>query len=253
MMMKLKLDADGHVVLSDGKPVYVADDGREIAFDAPGTVATITRLNGEAKSHRERAEAAEGKVKLFEGIDDPAAARKALETLQSLDQKKLIDAGEVEKVRSEISKGYEAKLSESAQKYQTLEQQLYAEKVGGSFARSKVVAEKLAIPADLVEARFGSAFKLEDGQIVAVDKSGNKIYSPARPGEVANFDEALEVLIGQYPYKDQILKASGASGGGASASAPNASQSKTATRAQFDAMAPAERVTFAKSKGAIVD
>jgi hypothetical protein len=31
--MKLKLDDQGHVVVSDGKPIYVADVGRETAFD----------------------------------------------------------------------------------------------------------------------------------------------------------------------------------------------------------------------------
>jgi uncharacterized protein with von Willebrand factor type A (vWA) domain len=31
--MKLKLDEAGHVVVSDGKPVYLADDGKEIVFD----------------------------------------------------------------------------------------------------------------------------------------------------------------------------------------------------------------------------
>ena len=50
--MKLKLDEQGHVVLQDGKPVYIHDDGKEVAFDAPATVATITRLNGEAKVQR---------------------------------------------------------------------------------------------------------------------------------------------------------------------------------------------------------
>lgn len=74
--MKLKLDENGNAVLQDGKPVYVHDDGKEVAFDAPGTVATITRLNSEAKGHRERAENAEKAVKAFEGIDDPAAAKK---------------------------------------------------------------------------------------------------------------------------------------------------------------------------------
>jgi len=34
-------------------------------------LATITKLNGEAKGHRERAEAAEAKFKPFEGIEDP--------------------------------------------------------------------------------------------------------------------------------------------------------------------------------------
>ena len=62
--MKLKLDDKGNVVLQDGKPVYVHDDGKEVAFDAPTTVATISRLNGEARTNRERAEAAEAKVSL---------------------------------------------------------------------------------------------------------------------------------------------------------------------------------------------
>ena len=61
--MKLKLDEQGHVVVQDGKPVYVHDDGKEVAFDAVGTVSTIGRLNAEAKSHRERAETAENTLK----------------------------------------------------------------------------------------------------------------------------------------------------------------------------------------------
>ena len=32
--MKLKLDANGHVVVENGMPVYVHDDGKEIPFDA---------------------------------------------------------------------------------------------------------------------------------------------------------------------------------------------------------------------------
>jgi hypothetical protein len=74
---------------------------------------------------------------------------------------------------------------------------------------------KLAIPADMVQARFGNAFKIEDGKVVAYDSQNNKIYSRARPGELADFDEALDVLVDMYPHKDSILKGSGASGGGA--------------------------------------
>lgn len=213
--MKLKLDEAGHVVVVDGKPVYVHEDGKEVAFDALSTVATITRLNGEAKTHREGKEAAETKLKAFEGIADPSAALKALDTVSKLDHKKLVDAGEIETVRSEISKGYETKLSEAQTRLQELEGQLYSEKIGGSFTRSKVIAEKFAIPPDFVQAKFGSAFKVEDGKVVAYDANGSKIYSRARPGELADFDEAIESLVDAYPYKDQILKGSGASGSGA--------------------------------------
>jgi hypothetical protein len=216
--MKLKLDADGHAVVQDGKPVYVHDDGKEVAFDAAGTVQTISRLNAEAKSHRERAEAAEGKYRPFEGIEDASAARKALDIVKNLDQKKLIDAGEVETVKAEITKAFQTQLDQMTTKASTLEQALYAEKIGGAFARSPLIVgdkAKLAIPADLVQARFGSAFKIEDGKVVAYDSQNNKIYSRARPGELADFDEALDVLVDMYPHKDSILKGSGASGGGA--------------------------------------
>src|SRR5690606_7503663 len=156
-------------VLQDGKPVYVADDGKEIAFDAPGTVATISRLNAEAKSHRERAEAAEEKLKQFEGIEDPAAARKALETVKNLDDKKLVDAGEVEKVREEAIKAIKAQYEPVLAERDALKESLYAEKIGGAFSRSKLIAEKFAIPADLVQARFGGHFKIEEGRTVAYD------------------------------------------------------------------------------------
>lgn len=216
MPLKLiEIDGKKYAEIQDEKPVWVEDDGKETAFDIPATRATITRLNGEARGHREAKEAAEKALKGFEGIEDPAAAIKALETIKNLDSKKLIDAGEVEKVKAEIGKAYQAQLDEAASKIKTYEGQLYAEKIGGAFARSKLIADKFAIPADLVQARFGQAFKVEDGKTVAYDANGNKIFSRARPGELADFDEALETLVDQYPYKDQILKGSGASGGGA--------------------------------------
>lgn len=252
--MKLKLDEQGHVVVQDGKPVYVADDGKEIALDVAGTQATITRLNSEAKGHRERAEAAEKSLKTFEGIADPAAALKALETVSSLDAKKLIDAGEVEKVKAEISKAFQAQLDQANTKAQTLEQALYGEKVGGAFARSKLIAEKLAIPADMVQARFGQQFKIEDGKTVAYDTHGNKVFSRARPGELADFDEALETLIDQYPYKDHIIKSSGASGSGASGGGgQNTGGKKSVARAQWDAMDQGARMEHTKAGGVVTD
>ena len=213
--MKLKLDENGNAVLQDGKPVYVHEDGKEVAFDAPGTVATITRLNSEAKGHRERADNAEKAVKAFEGIDDPAAAKKALATVANLDAKTLVDAGEIETVKTEISKAFQLQLDEVTGKAQTFEQQLYAEKIGGSFSRSKFIADKLAVPADMVQATFGQNLKVEDGKVVAYDAQGQKIFSRARPGELADFDEAIETLVSQYPHRDHILKSSGANGGGA--------------------------------------
>jgi hypothetical protein len=69
-MMKLKtVEVNGKTcgVVQDGKPVYVVD-GKDVAYDAPADIATISRLSGELKSHREHAEKAEGDLKKFEDI-----------------------------------------------------------------------------------------------------------------------------------------------------------------------------------------
>lgn len=223
--MKLKLH-EGQVVVQDGKPVYVHEDGKEVAFDAPAAVSKITALNAEARTHREAKEAAETKLKAFDGIEDGEAARKALETIKNIDEGKLIAAGKVEEIKSAAqkaaqeqvaaaSKAHAEELARTKQSLDKLTGDLYAEKIGGSFNRSKLITDKFAIPADLVQARFGQAFKVEEGKIVAYDQAGNKIFSRSRPGELADFDEALETLVDQYPYKEQILKGTGASGGGA--------------------------------------
>ena len=224
--MKLKLDENGNAALQDGKPVYLKDDGSEVAFDVTATTQTITRLNAEAKGHRERAEKAEGALKGFEGIDDPKKALEALGVIANLDAKKLVDAGEIEKVKAEISKAFQTQLDDANGKATKAYDLLNAEMIGGSFARSKVIADKLAIPAELVQAYFGKAFSIEEGKVVAKDGNGNKLYSASNPGELAGFDEALEMLVSQYPGRDHILKAPQANGSGSQQSA-GAGQTKS--------------------------
>lgn len=258
--MKLKLDDAGHVVLSDGKPVYIHDDGKEVAFDAAGTVASIGRLNAEAKGHRERAEAAEAKLKPFEGIEDADAARKALETVANIKDGDLISAGKAEEIKAGAKKAAEEAVA-SAQKAHaeqlsaitgerdTYRDQLYAEKVGGAFARSKFVAEKVAVPPPMLEKSFGSNFKVEDGKLVPYDAAGNKLFSRIRPTELAEFDEAIEILIAADPYKDHILVGQVGGGGGAG-NGGGGSGKKEIRRADYDKLAPAEQATWGRDAGA---
>lgn len=238
--MKLKLDDQGHAVLQDGMPVYVHDDGKEAPFDAAATAATIKARNAEAKANRERAEAAEGRLKAFDGIDDADAARKALETLSKLDQKQLIDAGQVDTAVSAALKPVQAKLQAEAERAQALEKQLHGEIVGGSFARSKFISDRLAIPSDMVQAAFGSRFQVAEGRLKAVDADGNPIYSRKNPGAPAEFDEALEILVDAYPHKDTILKADNRPGSGAPSNGTGAGV-KTMSQTQFLALSPKDR------------
>jgi hypothetical protein len=198
------------------------------------------------------------KAKNSELIGSLKAAKESLAKFDGIDveairSRKLIDASEVEIAKTEITKAFQAQLDQANTKAQSLEQALYAEKVGGSFSRSKLIAEKLAIPADMVRSHFGQSFKVEAGQMIAYDTNGEKIYSKANPGELAGFDEALGVLIDAYPHKDHILKSSGASGSGAHGGNHVPTASNSVRRAQWDSMDTNTRMTFIKSGGKVTD
>ena len=246
--MKLKLDENGHVVVQDGKPVYVHDDGKEVAFDAPQTVATITRLNGEAKTHREAKEQFEAQVKAFEGLD-PVKVKEALGIVQNLDAKKLVDAGEVDKVKAEITdalkKTYEPQIQQLTTERDAVQQQLHSELIGGGFARSKFIQDNIAVPMDMIQATFGKNFQIENGKVVAVGADGQKIYSRARPGEVADFDEALESLVGGYQHKDSILKGGQGSGGGFQGGGGN----KSGPKSLAECKTKEEKIAYMKQVG----
>lgn len=247
--MKLKLNADGFAIVKDGKPVYVKDDGTEVDFDVAGMAKAIADRNAEAKGHREAKEAAEARLKAFEGID-PDKARDALSKLSSIDAKKLVDAGEIDKVRSEIAKSFEP----IKQEYAALKSQYNGLLLDNAFKGSSFVKDKLAIPADFARAYFEKHFEVADGKISPKDANGNLIYSPSNPGVPAGFDEALQIMVSSHPSRDSILKAPPASGSGAQQPVNGSGQgNKTATRTQFDAMPQHERAAFSKAGGVVAD
>lgn len=253
--MKLKtvvIDGKTYAEVDGDKPIYEAEDGKIIAFDAPGTVANIGRLNGEAKANRERAEKAEAANKTFEGIADPAAALKALETVANIKDGDLISAGKAEEIKAGAKKAAEDAVAAAQKAFgeqlatvtgerDTYQGQLYAEKVGGAFARSKYVAEKVAVPPPMLEKTFGSNFKVEDGKLTPYDANGGKIYSRVRPTEIADFDEAIEIMIAADPYKDHILKGNVGAGGGAGNGSAGSGGDKSMPRSLFDKLGTAEQ------------
>lgn len=256
--MPFKFDANGNIVTQgegDKKlPVFINSEGREVAFDADATVATIGRLNGEAKSHREAKEAAEAKLKSFDGIEDGEAARKALETIKNIDEGKLLTAGKVQEIKDAAAKSAqeavaaatraaEQREKELATANERLTSDLNSHIVGGSFAGSKFISEKLAIPADIAQKVFGDRFKVENGKLLPLDHAGNPIFSAVRHGEHADFDEAIQVIVNQYPNKDAILKGTGASGSGAA-------NGKPGNGADLSNLPPAARIAEARKQQA---
>lgn len=198
--------------------LYVEKDGK-YRLDIEGGFKTneeVTGLTTALNKERDARSKLEKQVKKFDGIENPEDALKAIETLKNLDQKKLIDAGEVEKVKAEVTKAMQSRIDELQSVVAEKDGILTKELIGGRFARSKFITEKVESPVDMLEAMFEKNFKIEGGRVVAYDSNGNKIYSKERPGELADFDEALEDIIDNYKYKGKILKGSTATGSGAS-------------------------------------
>lgn len=247
--MAWKMDGDS-IALDNGNPVWIYDDGKESPLDGAHVTSKITSLTGEAAQRRKELREAQDRMKAFEGIDDAEAARQALATVQNLDAKKLIDAGEAEKVKAEIQKSYELKLAEAQKLLSEKDAVLTREMIGGRFSRSKFISEKLTIPPDLAMAAFGHAFRIEDGNVVAYDHTGNRIFSRERPGEPADFDEALASLVSAYPHRDTITKAPAGSGTGSTGTGGYGGQ-KTVKLNDFNRMTAKERAAHVKNGGQV--
>lgn len=266
--MPFKFDSSGAIVVDAEKklPIFVNADGTEAPFDADGTVATIGRLNGEAKAHRLAKEAAEAALKPFKdaGIEDPAAAAQALTLAKNLKDGELVTAGKVQEIKDAAAKSAQEAVAAATRAAQEKEKALTEQNtkltqdlnnhiIGGAFTGSKFIADKLAIPADIAQKAFGDRFKVENGKLVALDQAGNPIFSATNHGNHADFEEALQVMVNQYPHKDAILKGSGASGGGASGGGGAAGGGKTMARAAFDKLGPQEKMAAIKGGTTVTD
>jgi hypothetical protein len=137
----------------------------------------------------------------------------------------------------------------AAQERAQLQKSLVTEMVGSRLATSGIAA-RLALPLDIVQARFSDAFKIENGELTAYDGDGHKLYSRANPGKSAHFGEAIEMLIDRHPNRDQILKSSS----GASRPVGPANTGRASiSRAALDALPPAKRMETVKAGILITD
>ncbi len=291
----VEIEGKNYAEVTDGKIVMIETDGTETPYDTAAFDKTVARVLSEAKGHRTAKEAAEkslsdakalhadaekqlneitDKLKKFDGITDVKAALKAVETIKNIDDKKLVDAGEMEALRKTITaesdakleaanKVYEDALAEAAKVSQavtlekdTLQTLLYDQMIGGAFFTSKFIADKCHPDAAQMQKLYGSHFKIEEGKPVARDGSGNVIFSTTKGGEPALPDEALEILVNADPGKDRVLKAVMDNGSGSKGNEGKGSPGegdKIISRPDFDKMTHFDRASKMKDGYKIVD
>lgn len=256
--MKLKLDGSGKAEVQDGKPVYVRDDGSEVAFDAPATVATIKRISDERDDARKEA-AKSAEVAKALGDLDPKAAREAVDKLKTIDQGKLLAADKVEELKrqvaADITAGWEQKLKDSQKALEDKDASLAKEKarvhklvLGAQFARDPHFASpdggktepKTFLSPEIALEFFGKHFEPSaDGETFIPKLNGRELYSPAKPGNVASFGEAIAILIAERPDKGAFLRAPGGSGAGAIGGAAANGHHK---QADMEGLSPEDRL-----------
>lgn len=236
MKMSWKLDENNNIVLRDGDPVYIDSNGAEKTV----AVDTIARLNKEAKDHREAKEQALAKLKEYEGID-AQKARAALETVANLDANKLIDTGEVDKLKAQITQQFQSQLNDKETALNELKSKYDNMIVDNTFANSEFIRNNVAVPCDMFEAKFRNNFKVENGEVIAYGYDGSRLMSKTRAGEYATCEEAMQILAESHPQKDVILKAKTGSGSGAGTGGGSVGGGRYMKRSEFENLSPIQQ------------
>lgn len=219
----------------NGNPVYEID-GKEVEQDLTILRDDLKKANGEAAERRVKLKEAEEKLAVFSDID-PEKAKTALAVVANLDDKKLIDAKQVETMKANweatflqnkqaSDTAYEAKIKELDESLNSERTNIKKMLVQRVFTDSKFLEnttfDKLR---DAAYMMFSDRFVVEQDEnngsyrVVGKNPDGTNILSVARPGQTATLDEAIEHIVTTHPQKDYILKGSLASGSGAQGSA----------------------------------
>lgn len=231
--MPWKQDGSGGIAIENGAPVYVYPQGhehagKEVPFDGDQLMRKLSEVNSESASRRKRLEEVEPILARIKDLDIEEAT-KAIATVRNLGDKKLIEAGEVDKVVSsrltEAQQKHEAALKAERDKAEGLAGTIRRLTISQKFAESGWFSRpnapgKTLLPPDAAESLFGSHFHLdENGRIVPKYADGTTIGSSKDYNAPADFEEAFGAILERYPNKDAILRSQVSSGGGAQGSA----------------------------------
>lgn len=243
MKLKLKTNEDGvpEVIEENGvhKPVYVDEEsGREMPMDVPSLYSNVTQLKGENKDLKTKVQESASKLSIFEDVEDVVEWKKqaedAMATVANFKDKDLVDAGKVDEIKRNMAKAHETELatvkksfegqvSELGQTVQKKDAQIRDLLIGAKFSRSPLFVgeeRKTNLNPRVAESYFGKHFKVvekNDGSldVIGMNDDGSEIYSIMRPGEVADFDEAIEIIIDRDPTKNDYLRSAQSAGSGA--------------------------------------
>lgn len=217
-----------------GSPVWINDAGEEKGVDYPAMSAGLAKANKEAHERRLALDEAKKELVRWEGIEDPDAARKALETVASLSSQAKDEEARLQERLKPIQEAHAAKMVAKEKAIEDLtraaaekDARLERETVKHAFFQSPYVRDKLS-SGTLASSLFSSRFALRDGALVGLEDSGDPIYGD--DGALGSFDHALAKMVEASPDKGLLLKGNDKGGGsGSSPYSPPGAAKKPAT------------------------
>ena len=256
--MAWKFEGD-NIAVKDGHPVWVYDDGKEAGFNAESALKSIKDVTAESISRKEKLREYESKFAPFMEIENGSEfvtkAKEAMETVKNFDDKKLIDAKEVETLKQSVAATYKEKISGMETAFATKEKEYLSAieskdsnisnlLIKGAIGRAKFIEDKTVLTPSIAYDVFKANFKIEENEgearAVATRKDGTKIMSLKDPGSYAGIDEALETLVNEHPDKNRLLR--GIDGGGGT---PPGSQRNNGN-VDLSKMSPRERLDYSR-------
>lgn len=208
-LTKAELDAQPEAV----RGFYIEKNGTFVLDADFEDVSGLKSALQKERGTRETSEKALADLRKLLGDADPAKAREALAKLQELEDKKLIDAGQVDELfrqRTErLVKDYDAKIAERDGKLTAAEKRL-AELVIDNELRTIATTKKVRAEAvgDFLE-RGRKVYRLVDGK--AVPMKGDQVVFGKKPNEPMSMEEWADSIAPAAPHLFE-----GSSGGGAS-------------------------------------
>lgn len=244
------------------KALYKKRDDGKFVLDVEGLVdkEKLEEFRHNNVQLQERIEKLVQQVETFKGID-PAKAKEALDQLQKIQEKKLIDEGNIEalfvqrtdKMKTEFAEQLAAKdkiIGDLKGDVETIGQEKNQYILFSELQRA-IDHPDLGFQsgvADLLKPQVFKEFQWRDEKVVRVKPDGTLVYG--KNGDAVGLGEFLQEVAKERPY---LVKQS--SGGGARQNGTNGSANgqKQVNRATFEGFSPAGKMEFVKSGGNVVD
>jgi len=239
--MEIQLEAIDDLPEALKSAVKELDEGKyAIDLTQLAPAAELERFKGKALKAEQEAIDRRKALEAYKALGAPDEIKSALE--------KKVNAEDQQKIVEQIKAEYESKLTEKEQRLHSVVKETAVASMKAELAKAGVLPDAL----DLVTSALAQRVKIdEEGKVKILAADGVSPMIGSAPDGGATFADLAAELSKTQPF---IFADAGKGGGGKPPGSEGGTPGqKTIKRAQFEAMSHAERASFAKDGGKVID